>query len=382
VAVADADNVLPFDLENILALETFLHLADRKERVFLLEVFPGPGELVARGAEGRFVHELVVPFVRASPASPPMQSPVSPPARRESAYFGLPRTVVPGGECLYVALYTGSSTSDLILRELVGPFVDAALASGRARQWFFLRYADPDWHLRLRVFGSPSSLWGELFPELERRSREFLNRGMLSRISVLTYEREVERYGGEAGLAMAERLFHADSEAVLAIVRTLSGDEGADARWRLTLRGMDTLLEDLGLSIARRLELARRLGSGFKAAVESDRAFEMQLGAKFRQERAEVEELWNPVARTDHWLAPGLAAIERRSAELSSVVEELRALERSHDLSVSMEDLAASFLHMHANRMLRSAHAAQELVLYDFLGRIYESRIQRRTPLR
>jgi hypothetical protein len=32
---------------------------------------------------------------------------------------------------------------------------------------------------------------------------------------------------------------------------------------------------------------------------------------------------------------------------------------------------------MHANRMLRSTQRAQELVLYDFLDRLYESRAAR-----
>jgi hypothetical protein len=32
---------------------------------------------------------------------------------------------------------------------------------------------------------------------------------------------------------------------------------------------------------------------------------------------------------------------------------------------------------MHANRMLRSAHRAQEVVLYDFLARLYESQAAR-----
>jgi hypothetical protein len=32
---------------------------------------------------------------------------------------------------------------------------------------------------------------------------------------------------------------------------------------------------------------------------------------------------------------------------------------------------------MHANRMLRAAARAQELVLYDFLHRLYESRAAR-----
>jgi len=38
-----------------------------------------------------------------------------------------------------------------------------------------------------------------------------------------------------------------------------------------------------------------------------------------------------------------------------------------------LAELAASFLHMSINRILRSAHRAQELVLYDFLARLYQS---------
>jgi hypothetical protein len=46
-------------------------------------------------------------------------------------------------------------------------------------------------------------------------------------------------------------------------------------------------------------------------------------------------------------------------------------------LSPSLMEVAASYLHMHANRLLRSAHRAQEMVLYDFLARLYESRAAR-----
>jgi hypothetical protein len=40
-------------------------------------------------------------------------------------------------------------------------------------------------------------------------------------------------------------------------------------------------------------------------------------------------------------------------------------------------ELAASYLHMHANRLLRSAARAQELVLYDWLYRMYEAQAAR-----
>ena len=42
-------------------------------------------------------------------------------------------------------------------------------------------------------------------------------------------------------------------------------------------------------------------------------------------------------------------------------------------LTLPLPELAVSYLHMHANRLLRSAHRAQELVLYDFLARLYQS---------
>ena len=55
----------------------------------------------------------------------------------------------------------------------------------------------------------------------------------------------------------------------------------------------------------------------------------------------------------------------------------MRALRRAADgtLTVSLSSLAGHYLHMHANRMLRAAHAPQEFVLYDFLKRIYDSRL-------
>jgi len=40
--------------------------------------------------------------------------------------------------------------------------------------------------------------------------------------------------------------------------------------------------------------------------------------------------------------------------------------------------LASSYLHMFVNRSLREAQQAQELVLYDFLSRLYESQAARR----
>src|SRR6185295_15011387 len=67
VALADSDNELPIDLDNVLAVEAATDVMRQRSSATLVEMFPGPDELCAGGSAGAFVHELVVPIVRRSP---------------------------------------------------------------------------------------------------------------------------------------------------------------------------------------------------------------------------------------------------------------------------------------------------------------------------
>jgi thiopeptide-type bacteriocin biosynthesis protein len=215
-------------------------------------------------------------------------------------------------------------------------------------------------------------------PALLAGAAPHLDDGRLWRVQLDTYEPEVERYGGAEGVVLAERIFHADSEAVLAIVELLTGDAGTDARWRLTLRGIAMLLADLGLSPDAQHAVLKRAGDSFAGEFRIDANLKRQLGAKFRQERSKLEALLDANRDAESPLAPGFAALRRRSALLAPVVADLRACARAGRLALPVESLAGSYIHMHANRLLRSAHRAQELVLYNFLHRLYESRARRR----
>jgi thiopeptide-type bacteriocin biosynthesis protein len=376
VALEDGDNLLPIDLDNVLGVETLLQLIKDRPGATLVEMFPGPDGLCAEGPEGRFVHELVVPFVRARPeehehpAAGPRLAPV---ASRPS---GPARSFLPGSEWLYLKLYTGSATADRLLCGVVAPLVRTTLGSGVADGWFFIRYGDPDWHLRLRLHGPPErlrQLAGGLSGMLAPLHREQL----LWKVQLDTYEREEERYGGPEGILLAEQLFQADSEAVLELLELLPGDEGADARWRLMLCGMDLLLSDLGLGLEARLQVVTALRESFGREFHADRALERQLNERFRKERRSTEALLCARSADTPALARGLEVLQRRSDKLAPVVAGLKELEAAGRLSVSIAELAGSFLHLHANRLARSAARAQELVLYDLLSRHYSSQAAR-----
>jgi len=374
IALAEGDNELPIDLENALALDTLIELTKERERVTLVELFPGPDHLCARGPEGRFVHELVLPFVRRSAAAEMSRTAVS---HRTDINHNARRSFPPGSEWLFVKLYSGPVTADEILRDAVRPVVERALSAGTVDRWFFIRYGDPDWHLRLRFHGEAARLSDEVLPDLQSATAPLLDSGRLYRIQHDTYHREVERYGGPEGVALSERIFQIDSEAVLALSDLLAEDARGDLRWRIVLAGMDLLLHDLAFDLATKHQVICKTRDALSAEFRVDVELSRQLAAKFRPERSSLQILLSQPTSADAPMSAALEIMRCRSQRLQPVISELIACEKAGQLFTPLTELAPSYLHMHANRVLRSAHRAQELVLYDFLARFYQSQAAR-----
>jgi thiopeptide-type bacteriocin biosynthesis protein len=378
VALVEAGGELLVDLDNALSVESLVqrlrHLRERAAT--LMEPWPPVDAVCARGPEGRFVHRLIVPFtVRAA------QVPEGPERslRTTPAVLTVPRRLPPGSDWLGVKIYTGTAGVDEVLREVVAPVVAAADGAQALQRWFFVRYIDSAWHLRVRFHGAPEALLGEVRRHLLAALEPLHAAGRVHRVELDTYDREVDRYGGSEGLLLAERIFHADSEAVLGIVDTLSGDEGAQARWQLAVVGIARLLGDLGLGPEEQLTLLDELRRDFAARLQVDARLVRQLGQRYRQERPALEALLAASAAGEmpgvmideaHPLAPGLSLLARRSAAIAPTAAELQGLARAGQLTHAVPKLAMSYVHMFANRLLRTSALAQELVIYDFLARL------------
>jgi thiopeptide-type bacteriocin biosynthesis protein len=372
VALVNGENDLLADLDNVLSVEMLGHEVKGQPSAVLAEMLPGPSQLCASGPEGPFTHQIIVPFIRSAPQPRNPQ-----PGNPQPAAPSCPRRFPPGSEWLYIKLYTGTATADQVLHHLARA-VEPSIADGRADRWFFVRYADPDWHLRLRVHGAPERLLTETLPQLHRAAVPLLETGQLWRVQLDTYEREVERYGGEAGIGLAERAFHADSDATAKIVRQLTGDAGADLRWRVALRGIDMLFDDLGLTLEQKQAIARGARRGYGREFGAGGDFQQAVGRRYRTERAGIAALLDPHLDPPEELAASLGALRQRSVVLAPVGQELRASSAAGRLTAQVPELAMSLAHMHVNRLLPSAQRAQELVLYELLGRAYDAHAARR----
>ena len=370
VELPDTDHRLPLDLQNPICVDLLAERVRHRSDQVVVERYPPPDELRAVGPEGHFVHELVIPFVRDAPprtraARPTVRGPVL-------ARF------TPGTAWLQVNLYTASSTADEVLGALVAPQVARARQRGIADRWFFVRYPEPEWHLRLLLHGEPEALLADVVPALHAAAAPLLGDGRLWKLQLDTYRREVERYGGPGGIEIAEAIFQADSEAVIGIAELLQGDAGEQARWRLGLRGIDLLLTDLGLSLSDKREVMQMVRASFVQTLGVEPRLEHQLAANFRRERRSLEALLDPAGDATSDLAPGIELLHERSRKLAPLARELEAGARAGRLSLPVHELARSYVHMFTNRLFRCAALAQELVLYDWLGRLYEAGLARR----
>jgi thiopeptide-type bacteriocin biosynthesis protein len=373
IALVEADNVLPVDLDNVLAVDTLAQLVKSRPFVRIEELLPGPEDRTVAGPDGFYRHELVVLMTRA--AAPKTQE-----AARLVSADAPPRVFYPGSEWLYTKVYTGISRTDRVLTEAIAPVVAEATASGAIDRWFFLRYGDPDHHVRVRFHGPRERLLGEVVPALEERVARLTEARLISRFEIATYVRELERYAGPA-IDLAEHLFWVDSAAVLRMIQGLSEAEPR-LRWQLALLGVHQLFDDFGLGLDERARFLDSAVAGGLAMQGYTAASEPMFDAKFRKERAEVERLlWRPIPADDP-LAFGVERLRERSQALGPIVAELRDREPRGALGAPVNGLLGSYAHMHVNRLLPARAVLQELVIYSLLKRAHESRLARERKAR
>lgn len=361
VVLEEGDHALWVDLDQPLRVETLLQLVAHRASFTLREAFPGPGELVAAGPDGLFCHELVVPFQRLDSQR------TAPEPGLFQAEPSCERAFPPGSEWLYLKLYTGEATADRMLLETIQPFLETHRELWD--RWFFLRYADPAPHLRLRFQGRPEVLAGTLLPRLHQALQPLLAAGLCWKLQVDTYERELERYGGPVGMALAEQWFCIDSERTLALLPQLIGDDGAEQRWRCALQGVDTLLTDLGFDLPAKARVVGRAQESLGREFQAQGTLTVQLGHRFRRVRKDLEALLGGTG--------GLALAQELASRQRACLAELQRADQEGSLRVSLEELASSYAHLQVNRLVRSSPRAEEMVIMTFLGRLYAAQAAR-----
>lgn len=288
--------------------------------------------------------ELVIPL-HADGTAEPVPAPTS---RRR--YPSLAPDAPPhphGAAWLSAKLYASRARHNEILTRhlprLLGEVSDST------DRWFFLRYTDPDPHLRLRFRPRPGVTTGELLPALGSWAADLRERGLARTLLLDEYTPETNRYGGPDVIEAAEAAFHADSLAVLEQLQVL-----ADPAFPLDT----TVLSCLGY-----LDLAHVFTGSAEALSTLPGPRPHPDRAALRRQRALIA----PLAEAPpDWKAlyqvPGGERIVRswheRAAVFTAYGEALRAT--GCDISETLPRVLMSLMHMHHNRLASGAQREKE----------------------
>ncbi len=230
VHLCRGDNRLLLDLNAPSARLLLDEYAAGERTLHVEEAIPAPGEMWVRAEDGAHAVEFVAQAVAAEvPAAPPP---------RAAAVVARRTRYGPGSAWTYAKLYVGRQAADAFLVSHAVPFVREQVERGAVDRWFFLRYGDPQHHLRLRLHaaGQDTSVRDALLA----RAETWLSQEQIGRYALDTYDPEYERYGEGASLQAVERFFTLDSEACAAALA--EGIAATDWRVEAAAASFDALL--------------------------------------------------------------------------------------------------------------------------------------------
>lgn len=370
VCYAVSDNVLTIDLHNPVMITVLLGETSGQSQIQLKESLAMQYQSMVASEEGPFAHEIIVPMINEK-ALPFVTLHPNPAKQLETS---IQRRFAPGSEWLSLKVYAAQSTAELVLSETITPLLQQCQQQGLFRKWFFIRYSDPDWHLRIRLCGEPSLLYGQVLPLIQKHLASWLESCRVHKIELFTYQREIERYGGDAAMDLAEKVFQADSYFVLQILSLLR-QHGESVRWRMALLGVDTMLTAFGYDLARKLELISGLRQGFGQEFQENAQLRTQLGKKYRNYQVQLRQDFQALesATSEPPLQQMSVIRQQFLQQLQPIVAEILCLQQKEQLSCSLDILLHSLLHMFNNRIFKAYGREQELVVYDFLRRHYLS---------
>jgi len=284
------------------------------------------------------------------------------------------RTFIIGDKWLYLKLYTGLKTADTLITALIGSLSSSFIDDNLAEKWFFLRYNDPQFHLRWRISITDPEKIGTIITRVNKAIVPYLDNDMIYKVQLDTYKREIERYGSNS-IGIMEQLFWHNSMLVCDYLSQTKDSEDEKNRWLFSMRAIDSFLNLFNYELDQKLRLLSIMANSYGKEFNIDSALISQLSDRYR---ANKKDIFNFMSLTfdDANAYEALLKVQHQfNIRSTKGVNEILKLENDKQLAVSVDNLLISYIHMFMNRLFRSKQRLHEMVIYGFLFRYYRSQL-------
>lgn len=351
------DRQLVFSLRDPRDLDQLVHELRDRQTAILREWIPPKAGLVQDEKGRDYSHQFVALFQNTQ-TQPIVE--FSPPPLR-TGWDQRRWEQKKAAEWTYYKIYLPSGQISRFLAEKIGPWIQSLEKGLPHLRWFFVRYRDPEPHIRLRFQHKD-------LRELRRIEqgisllRKWEREGEIRRFEIRPYQPEWVRYPPFL-IQECESLFHASSRFVLGLL-TQQGEEALSLEQPLALwKPLDGLFQGLGWPWEKRSQFFQSLFQSMVLTEQMDPSALKKLKSTYwRAGDSWKKRDWESSPVPSDWTY-ALMPMEENGRSLAQRIQNLPETRK--------DTLIADLVHMHLNRHLELGSRDQEILVYYLIWKKY-----------
>jgi len=358
--VTQGDNYVLFDQSCSNSMDNFWLYVKNKSQLTIKEFIFDANKCPIKDEAGQSYYNEVMAFIL-NQKTPNLTVPKRSDVRQTRRYFCL------GNKWIYYKIYMGTKTADTFLISSIQPIIDKLLKDNRIQKSFFIRFSDPEPHIRLRFLAIENSDIPVIIQKVKDEFEDLINDHIITKFETAIYKREIERYGGEGFIELSETLFFIDSLYALKLIQLVQYNKDENLRWKLAVAVIDQLVSEFGLSIEEKKKLFESLKVSFEKEFKVDKHLRKIIEKKYKEHSIEIHDIINRV-KSGNLYEIAYKILAKKREEL---IPNIKKIDQSGLPRKKIINLLESYIHMSLNRIFISEPRLHELMMYYFLYRHY-----------
>lgn len=359
----EGDHEMLINFNRELAVKTFISLIKKKKTVEICEFLYDNAKCEIKDDENNsYVNELISTYYNKNIIK---KKSTYKPLLLGNEAKSVRRNYTPGTEWVYYKIYCGEKTADTVLLSIY-PVIRELIGNRLIDKWFFIRYTDPDFHVRLRLHCTNGCEPYQVMKTINNCLNDLLLNKCIWNITLDTYKREIERYGSQF-IEQCENLFYLDSECVMNLIHDVKDNTNVFFKTIFSISTISYYLENFGLNDDQIYSFLRHYNSNSNISKDT----KVKMGHEFRKQRKYLEQVFAKGIKTDKYRKRGDLIYRQDAYLIDKIIDKNRS-----NMDMTYPQLN-SLIHMSINRVFETNRRKNENIAYYYYERLKTSETAR-----
>ena len=340
--LVDGDNELLIDTSSELSVNVFLYTIKIRNSICLKEYLGSTNS-------NTITKELIIPLIQQTATYNNLFN---------TKVIATPKVELPGSCWVYYKLYCGEADGELIIKQHLAQLINELQFKDFINQWFYIRYSDPNFHIRLRFRATATSHIGNIILICKTYFQSLLTNKLVWKVQIDTYKKETERYGGTEAMGISEQLFYYDSISTLSFLNTLTNEA---ERIMFAMQKTIAFINLFPFTIFEKQEFVDKLKKTYAKEQQIGKCEQTIINQQYKVILNDVYNLKNE----------NIIVFTKNSEPL------IKTLVITVTNQQKLLDILTSHLHIMCNRIFITKPRLHETVLYDFLQKHFKTALHK-----